>query len=223
MEASIQEKLSTIAPQIIVKMGRFDNDDHEDDVVRTAKKSTAVKIVEDLVAGDLAYKEWIIAPRVGVHQENRFGVGLDANDLHELLEEVLCAGFCYSEVNERAWCFEVQPGPAGAMQYEFNANLAKNSNGMIPTIEAHEMKVVSVSCGHSNGGVRAVLQGCTTFVDCLKGENGKISRDKVLALCAEYAEPLAKGFHWTVIRYQVGGHCQSFNTICSPIPPSLIS
>eukprot|EP00959_Pyramimonas_sp_CCMP1952_P454053 9469281-Pyramimonas_sp.AAC.1 len=80
------------------------------------------------------------------------------------------------------------------------------------------MKALSVACGHSNAGVRAVLQGCSTFVESLKGENGKISKDKVLTICEEYAEPLAKGFHWTVMRHQAGWHYPRANTICSSPP-----
>eukprot|EP00959_Pyramimonas_sp_CCMP1952_P285015 5959018-Pyramimonas_sp.AAC.2 len=203
MESAIAVALDRLAPIINDKILEFEVDCGEDETAAKAKKSVANTIIRWLLDANLAYEEQIVPEAVGCHETNRFGFGLDAIDLHDLLEIVLDIGWDWNEV-KGAWCVEVKPGAAGEQQYEFQKSLHSSSGGLIPSIKPHEMKVLSLTKGHTNAGLRASKQGAKTTIEKIQGSDGCISVDKVLALCPAYKEPMESGLTWVVVRHQAG-------------------
>ena len=104
-----------------------------------------------LQASDLLYTVTCAPDEVGVHPANRFGAGLDSSDVHSLLGWVSSQGWSFAETRG-ARAIEMSPGADGEAQLAFNKNLADGSDGLIASPVRALMKILSVTCSHTNAG-----------------------------------------------------------------------
>jgi hypothetical protein len=171
---------------------------------RKAKiKTVADSICTLLLSRGLAYKEKVRAALVGVHPENRFGMGVEPLDVHELLKSIVLQGWSWLEV-VGARAFEVAPSDGDT--FDFNDRLAKSSEGLLAKVEQHELRITSVTCGHTNAGLRCVLGGSKSYIDDITTD-GSICQQKVLEMSPGFAEPLRDGLEWLIVRHQLATAC----------------
>ncbi|CAK0825144.1 unnamed protein product [Prorocentrum cordatum] len=194
MEAALQE----VAPYINELTN--DNPSSADDAQTKTKLAAILKL---LIEKDLAYVSFVFPKKMGCHMRNRYGIGLDPCDVHDLLAQILLDGFVLSET-KNAVAFEVNP--QDDTQWLFNDHLAKSSNGMLRPLLKEDMSFVSVSCSHTNGGLNAIDYKCSTTVEAA-ATNGKLAIEKVNAINPPYAAAVSSGLEWTIIRWQVEHHC----------------
>eukprot|EP00959_Pyramimonas_sp_CCMP1952_P064274 1342331-Pyramimonas_sp.AAC.1 len=93
-------------------------------------KSAADKICSLLLEHGLAYRQHCDVAHVGVHCDNRGGVGVEVCNVHKVLLRIVRQGWSKVEV-AAARCFEMPPGQRGARQWKFNQDLAVASDGYL--------------------------------------------------------------------------------------------
>ena len=119
-------------------------------------KSAADKICSILLEHGLAYRQVLDVRFVGVHSENRGGVGVEVPNVYKVLTRIVAQGWSKVEV-AAARCFEMSPGPRGAKQWRFNQELAVSSDGYLAHFSNEgELRFLTVACSHATAGVRCV-------------------------------------------------------------------
>ena len=178
----IDDSVRDLAPKINETVSKFENLEQGQ---ASAIKTTADHIIGLLMARNLAYKLRIIIDQLGVHPQNRFGMGVEAFDVHELLMDILRQGFSWLEV-VGARCFEVAPSGTTAhkQQVQFQKNLHDASDGLLALMDPADLRFLTVTCSHTLQGLRCVKHGTSTTQAEIE-TNGKISMDKVTSLSAE--------------------------------------
>eukprot|EP00959_Pyramimonas_sp_CCMP1952_P191974 4013878-Pyramimonas_sp.AAC.1 len=163
-------------------------------------KACAGNIISLLMTVGLATSQVLDVDSLGCHPCNRFGVGVGVHDTHKLLNSILAQGWLTSAV-QNPTCFEIDPNGAKDA-YEFQKRLVGASDGYLADICDHRLRYMTVSCSHTLQGVRAVRHKARTDIESI-ATGGRISLDRVLAMCESYKEPLEKGWAWTVIKWEV--------------------
>ena len=167
-------------------------------------KSTVDEILALLTKNNLAYKAKFNNQHVGVHKDNRFGDGLNPQDVHDLLQMIVTQGWSWGEVS-RACAVEVQPGDNEHLM--FNEKVAEASNGMLAECIREDIKIVSLSCSHTVAALRCVLAECRSGSESSITKDGVISKQLVLDRSPEMQSALDEGLSWFVIRWQVDKAC----------------
>eukprot|EP00959_Pyramimonas_sp_CCMP1952_P432928 9065981-Pyramimonas_sp.AAC.1 len=73
---------------------------------------------------------------------------------------------------------------------------------MLSPVRKENLHFLSVAGSHTVAGLNAVSHACSTFLDDF-ATDGHLSLDKVRAVNSDYADAVAHGFRWRVIRWQV--------------------
>ncbi|CAK0817738.1 unnamed protein product, partial [Prorocentrum cordatum] len=162
-------------------------------------KSRTDEIIGALKQANLAYTERMPNRRVIANPLNRDGQGVDPYDVHSLLERIWGAGWSYSKTVD-AVCFELPPDPA--FEVQFNLDLAQSAAGMLPAVDVANCRVSAVGCTRAVHALGAVNESCNSFLTDLCVD-GRLSREKVLAVCPQIQDALDNGLMWTVIRHEV--------------------
>jgi hypothetical protein len=145
--------------------------------------------------------EMDIAPRsVGIDPTNRDGTGGNIQEVLLLATDIAFVGWSWKET-VHALCIEVQPGDRSVE--EFNRRLSQGV-GLAP-VEEGSIMFGSLSCGHTNYGLRAIAAGMPS-ADPILSEDGRLSVEKLGKRDAEYARAVAHGLHWKVLRASVRQH-----------------
>eukprot|EP00959_Pyramimonas_sp_CCMP1952_P190116 3977123-Pyramimonas_sp.AAC.1 len=105
---------------------------------------------------------------------------------------------------------EVGTGDQFEKQWQFQEKLVSRSDGMLAKLHKHDLRYLTLAGSHTIAGVRAVKHGCKTTLDEYADSEGRLSRDKVVAMCKSYELPLESGMEWTIVRYQVDLACPLF-------------
>ncbi|CAK0794472.1 unnamed protein product [Prorocentrum cordatum] len=193
--ASIEENLRLVASDVEQALSAATSDNPNPSQL----VSKCENLLRTLGKHDLLYERIIPNDEVRVHSTNRDGVGLDPFDVHCLIERVLRQGWVSAKTVSSV-CFEVDPRSDN--QCTFNETLALSSDGMIAPVRKENLHFLSVAGSHTVGGLNAVAHSCATFLDEI-ATDGRLSIDKVRAVNADYADAVATGFKWRVIRWQV--------------------
>jgi hypothetical protein len=144
----------------------------------------------------VSYEARLSPNLVGVHPENRDGVGVLPSQVHKLLSDIVDLGFCEDVIT--AVCAESTPA-----QQKFNVDLMQGSHGSLPSFACDEMvKYCSLGASHTNQCLRLVL-GQVAHADDRLTINGKLNLEKVLLQDAGFARALTDGLKWTVLPHQV--------------------
>ena len=91
--------------------------------------SGMAQMIELLQANGLAREAVIPACQVGVHMENRDGLGLNPMQTHSLLHDIVEVGFSFALTN--LICIEMYGAEQVAM-VDFNNRLAMQAKGLLP-------------------------------------------------------------------------------------------
>ena len=144
-------------------------------------------------------REVVIEPDyVGVHHMNRDGFGISVQDAHDLMSHILGIGWA-SEQCAPVAC-EVPPAEA-EHAFDFNCRLAALSGSMLPAIQKHNLKFLSLSGSHTNAGLRAIRHGCLSRCDNLT-QDGKMSLQRIATRDPTFGEVCRTGLRWRVIAHE---------------------
>ena len=136
---------------------------------------------------------------IGVHPSNRDGMGLVPHSVHQLLEDIASVGFDARQCDPI--CTDVPPG--NVIIETFNHNLAESSQGSIPPIEGTKLKYCSLSCSHTNTGLRCIMAGAPH--DHSGSEltvQGKLQLEQVRLKDPAMAQAASAGLTWRVINHE---------------------
>eukprot|EP00959_Pyramimonas_sp_CCMP1952_P144504 3024907-Pyramimonas_sp.AAC.1 len=181
--ASVMERAKSIQGEINQLIDpHYDTSTGEVKSDMTQMKSTSDKLCELLLQHSLAYWSTSENEKVWPHPKNRFEMGLDPVDVHELLDFITGCGWSWSEVGKPI-AFESIPQdkPGHQEQLGFIHALVQGSGGMLPSMTPELVKLLSVTSSHTVASVKIVEAGCRTFLKDLS-HNGFLSKEKVLEI-----------------------------------------
>ena len=148
----------------------------------------------------LAYKKRLHPSRLGVDPDNRSRVGVMVKEVHALAEDIVTAGFSWTEV-KKPTCREIHPQDTSVISA--NAGMSKSCEALPPTDD--NMGFCTITCGHTNMTLRSFLAGVPSSSRRLSRQ-GRLSLDILDARDKKYAEACRKGLEWCVLRWQVKQH-----------------
>jgi hypothetical protein len=147
---------------------------------------------------DLLYMLTIAPRSVGVDPSNRDGEGINPLNVLSLAGEIADVGFSYTEIGGKPICCEVSPGDSSVE--EFNVKLSTDSG--MADVPKDSIHYGSLSCSHTNYVLRCVAAGVPSE-DELLSEGGHMSVGKIGRRDKKFADAVATGLNWKVIRWQV--------------------
>ena len=123
-------------------------------------------IEERLTAEGLTYRSRLNPRMVGLDPCNRDGMGANVKEILPLAHQIAFAGFNW-KMCSHAVCVEVTPNSTDVEA--FNAKLA--AGGHLAPVVPNSIGFGSLSCGHTNMGLRAIAAQLPTD-SVLLGRNG---------------------------------------------------
>lgn len=157
--------------------------------------SACKQLLATLVDAKIAYRLTIPCLLVGVHPTNRDGYGVNAMDVHALMDDIFSIGWDSSKVS--ALCVELSSHDEQAIK-QFNQKLVRESNGLLAPDHIEQMKYSSLWGGHTNQILRAIKCGiCHASQDmCI---DGHLDAQKVQKHDPEFGAAVMDGVQWLVI------------------------
>ena len=190
LDLELQQHLERLAPSINSKCAELRSSVNPADV---QIKSVVDGMIAQLMECGLAYEEWVQScDAFGPHNDNRWGAGLDALDVHTLLQKILRTGWSQPQTSG-ALAFEIAKGKRFDKQWEFQEKVFRRSGGMIARVLKQNLRFLTLACSHTIAGVRAVKHECKTPLSDYADSEGRLSKAKVLAMCKSYEAPLTHG------------------------------
>jgi hypothetical protein len=145
-----------------------------------------------LTSSSIAYEARLNPMLVGVHSQNRDGMGVLPSQVHKLLSDIVDLGFSEEVIN--AVCVESTPA-----EQSFNVNLMKNSGSALPPYSSADViKYTSLGASHTNQALRCVI-GQVSHSDDRLTINGKLNLEKVAMQDAALASACKSGIRWLVL------------------------
>ena len=134
---------------------------------------------------------------VGIDPCNRGGAGVVVQEVALLASDIAQIGWSWAETSQ-ALCVETTPNDATVEV--FNQGLVAGSNGLAP-VETGTIKYGSLSCSHTNYGLRAI--GARAVSGCpLLARDGKYCVEHIQARDPEYARAVRDGLRWKVLSWR---------------------
>ena len=195
-DASINERVSCVAPAINSTIESFELED-------TGVEAFQEKLLKMTRDAGLLEEQRHDVENVGVHPDNREGSMLVPVDAQDLLRHWVVGGWSWAKWNALA-----TPIPSGNIGDEWrakNAELAKNSNGMLAPCNADKLAVVTGMGSHGTAALRALkmgakgAEGLAEFCD----DKGCLSMSKVLERQPSMKLPFEQGCPYSVIRAEL--------------------
>lgn len=196
-DTSIAERVAALSPILTTMIEQFEAGEWKDGV-----EAFQDDMVGRLFAAGLLKKDvWLDIMEVGVHPDNREGNMLVPVDVHDLLLRLSQDGWSWNK-----WTAMVTDVPAGLIGECWAAEcvkLAENSGGLLPPYQADQVKYVTGRGSHGTAAVRLVKFGGKGIHDELCGDDGKISKSKILETQPSMEAPLQKGCPYDVVHSAV--------------------
>ena len=142
------------------------------------------------------YKMQIHSRHVGCHPQNRDGSGINAIDVHELLDDILGSGFVLDRVN--AIAVEVSKDE----ELTWNKNMVLQMGGQLGTLDESQLKVLSLAGSHTNFVCRIIDQQIPHEGSTVTSE-GKLSKELLARHDEAFAEAVQNGYQWRVLSKHV--------------------
>ena len=173
--------------------------------IRQSKVGTLTKwneILKILKDAKIAYSRHVKIHELLVHPKNRGGLGLNAHNVHQTLQDVKWAGADTDHLR-KATAFEMYPiGPEKDAQLEFNSRLITLAGGLLAPMTGDE-KLLTVACSHFSAGCRAAVHACKTDVPDIKDQNGCINLAVLCDKDETFKQIIEGGFAFTIVPWQV--------------------
>ena len=168
MSAQLNEKMFT--PKVIATVQAL----IDDGMAKERRIQAWDEIKSVLLQHTLAWYSQEACDWVGVHTSNRSKFGVDALKVHAHMANIKKGGFSWSK------CVDVVCIEVGAQASEiaaFTDQIAKLSSGMLPLL-SQPPKFASLGGGHTNFGLRAIVNACKTSLKEL-GPDGKLDQGRM--------------------------------------------
>ena len=171
----------------------------DDEIMNRIAPITAwTSIVSILIEEHIAYYMELDCALMLTHPKNRNGLLLNPHNATRIIQLIKRTGADLKEL-QKAACFELSTDPSiRKRQIAANEACIKRAGGILADINGSE-RYLSVSCGHTSAGCRAVKQGAKSSVDELTGGEDSLHRDMVVGKDAIFASMIDKGWLWLVI------------------------
>ena len=142
---------------------------------------------------------------VAWHDSNRFGAGIDAIDLHGLLDNIIdqSKGWSWPSCGVgRAF----EKAPTGTERHA--AQVAKinecieAADGYLPNLKEYDVRILSVANTHTEGV-------CSSIYHQTKGNqekyctSGRIDKEKMFRLVPSFRKPVEVGLPWEIIKHEI--------------------
>ena len=156
----------------------------------------ATHVMQVLDRHSLLVRQQLQPDMVGVHDQNRDGLGLHALDVLDLITGISQVG--WDDAVPSPVCIEVGTRTEiGA----FNQQLVSQSNGAIPPYPPGQPRYASIACSHTNACLRAILHGAPGVAgvhdDIMVA--GKLNVDLLRSEDPKFAEACQAGLTWRII------------------------
>jgi hypothetical protein len=195
------KKVQRLAPIINAMI-----DEYKMNAVKGGLQEIVSKIKKALRQEGLTHKLRVVPLRAGVHPSNRSGDGLDAKDVHGLLNFITTTHWSWIEV-ANAWACEVAPSGARGDRYKtFNVELSVKSNGLLAPVDKDTLQVVTLTTGHTTAGLRCVAAG-TRDIDSTISEGGQLSLAMLSAKDPVMGDAVRNGIEYEVLCWQIDEEC----------------
>ena len=147
--------------------------------------SACKQLLAMLVDAKIAYRLTIPSLLVGVHPTNRDGYGVNAMDMHTLMDDIFAIGWDSSKVS--ALCSELSSHDEQAIK-QFNQKLVLESNGLLAPDHSEQMRYSSLWGGGtqirssvpSNVASATQIQTCALMVAWMYKRSQNMTQSSVL-------------------------------------------
>ena len=184
----------------------------EPDAPLIALRQEAIALLDKV--GLFQRKVRIHSKHVGVHACNRYGDGIIPAAVHALLAGIFSMSFSVSEL-DKPTAVELPPwgNPRRAALIAFNRKQTEGSNGRLPLYESggEEIKVITVTCGHTTQTLRIVYYGSPSDHPVL-APDGHLSVGLLRLKQPAYADAVESGIEYDVLVWQIE---EVFPDICN--------
>ena len=109
------------------------------------------------LANDLAYTRRIDPEQIGFDPCNRDTTGGNYMDVHALISDIKVVGWS-DAATKHAVCVEIPPGDTAIEAF----NRLITESVPLMSVAPGALRYSSVSCSHTNAGLRAIKASCTT-------------------------------------------------------------
>ena len=134
---------------------------------------------------------------VGCHPMNRDGFGLSPHDVHALVDGLSEVGWDSRETNPI--CGEISD-PDHAMVLGFNEALVTSSRGLLPPVQATQMRYASLANSHTNAALRCLAHEVAHIgTECALVLEGRLSMARAKSHDPQFFKAAQEGMVWRVI------------------------
>ena len=155
------------------------------------------KIMENLRREHMITDDYIHPSKVGVDPRNRNDLGGNWNTVHDLMPTIHRIGWSDAETKD-AVCVQIIPGDKSVEEY----NQILVEDVPLKPVLPGELTHSSLSCGHTNLGLRAIEAECPNSNPRIS-EHGKMSKTWIAKTDQPFAIAVDRGFHWQILHYAV--------------------
>ena len=155
-----------------------------------------VRVVQDVLAylrqHHLLTQMRLPPQYVGVHPSNRDGYGLNALDVHDLIDSVVDVGFVPAKV--QAVGVEIEHEDVR----KWNENLVASADGLLGVMDGNALKITSLCGSHTNFALRCVAQAVPHENPHIS-VSGRLSLQLLEERDPAYHNAVVEGLQWDVI------------------------
>ena len=181
------------------------------DLLTKAEQGSIVQAISELhkylLEEKLAFKMKLQCDMIGVHFQNRDGIGCSATHVSDLITNIAAIGFVESEV--KAICIEVPPDARGDRVREFNRHLIADAAGKLAPVDEKSLRYASIVGSHTNQAFRAMKAGLV-HEDTKVTVDGKLSMAKLASFDSDWHRCILEGVEWLVISHSVAEHFPNY-------------
>ena len=152
------------------------------------------EIFEILITIGLAYYSYLSPMRVGVHPDNRYGLGIVASWMQTLMAKIVRMGWSDSACDS-AVCVENDDEQSSA---KYTMNMQQGSE-LFGTQTMAQIAFGSLAGGHTNQGLVAIKSGVKCEHDILSCD-GRMSEARIVEYRPRMAVKINKGMYWLCLK-----------------------
>ena len=160
-----------------------------------------VKVVHDVLSlleqHGHVYSIQLKPSMVGISPLNRDGSGVNPVDVHELLGDILTAGWLDSRVSA------IGVEPSGQADLQWNAQFFEKTNGRLGSFDPSQIKVLSLAGSHTNCVLRCFGQEVAHEGDHAVCHEGHLSMELLRRRDAGFHRAALDGVVWKVLSKSV--------------------
>ena len=156
--------------------------------------SACEEIFEFLIKLELAYYAILPPMRVGVHPDNRYGLGIVASWTHMLMARIVRMGWS-DDACAGAVCVEDDDDQSCA---KYTMNMQQGSE-LFGTQTMAQIAFGSLAGGHTNQGLVAIKSGVKCEHDILSCD-GRMSEARIVEYRPRMAVKINKGMYWLCLK-----------------------